>query len=216
MKLIVARDYEHLSRIGAMLIAAKTLLKPGIVLGLATGSTPLGTYKELIRMYDDGLVDFSKAVTFNLDEYVGLKKDDVNSYKYYMESNFFGKVNIPKQNIHMPNGIFEDSCRMCEDYERLILQSRGIDLQLLGVGRNGHIGFNEPDVKFEDSTHVVCLDEQTIKDNARFFDCIDSVPKKAISMGIKTIMKAKEISVTVIADLDSAKKFNLKEGAYNV
>jgi glucosamine-6-phosphate deaminase len=197
MKLIVAKDYEHMSKIGAMMIASQTLLNPNIVLGLATGSTPVGTYKELIRMYKDGVADFSKAITFNLDEYVGLKSEDPNSYHYFMRKNFFEQINILTENTHIPSGIFEDSNTICNEYEKLINENGGIDLQLLGVGKNGHIGFNEPDIKFEDITHVVSLDEQTIKDNARFFGSIDMVPKKAVSMGIKTIMKARAIILEV-------------------
>ncbi|MEA4895266.1 MAG: glucosamine-6-phosphate deaminase [Oscillospiraceae bacterium] len=193
MKLVIAKDYEHLSRQGAIIMASQVLLKPNSVLGLATGSTPLGTYKELIAMHRDGMIDFSKVVTFNLDEYLGLDKADPNSYNYFMNKNLFDAINIKKENTHIPCGVFSDEKKMCDEYETQIDAYGGIDLQLLGIGRDGHIGFNEPDAKFMDATHVVDLNEQTINDNSRFFGSRDSVPRKAVSMGIRTIMKSKEI-----------------------
>ncbi len=193
MRLIVVKDYESLSRIGALLITAQVLLEPKLVLGLATGETPVGTYKEMVKMFNEGIVDYRHVTTFNLDEYVGLNKKNHNSYHYFMQDNLFSKINIKEENIFLPEGIFTDGIIACEEYEKEIKKRNGIDLQVLGIGRNGHIGFNEPDIKFEDITHIVNLDEQTIKDNSRFFGSEELVPKKAISMGIKTIMRAKRI-----------------------
>lgn len=168
-------------------------MKPDSVLGLATGSTPIGTYKYLKQMYSDGLISFSRVTTFNLDEYIGLDETSDQSYIYFMKQELFNHVDMNAHKIHIPSGITADVTLECKRYETSIRQAGGIDLQLLGIGRNGHIGFNEPDLKFEASTHLVALDEDTIKANARFFESEDEVPKTAISMGIKTIMHAKKI-----------------------
>ncbi|MFT9495610.1 glucosamine-6-phosphate deaminase [Anaerosolibacter sp.] len=193
MRIIVAKDYDELSKKAASILAGQILLKSNSVLGLATGSTPIGTYKELVRMYQEGIIDFEEIVTFNLDEYHGLSRTNEQSYYYFMNEHLFRHINIQNQNIHIPNGITDDIEGECERYEEEIKKKGGIDFQLLGIGRNGHIGFNEPDVKFEAVTHLVTLDQDTIDANARFFDNPNDVPHKAISLGIKTIMHSKKI-----------------------
>ncbi|BEP29734.1 glucosamine-6-phosphate deaminase [Helicovermis profundi] len=203
MRIIVAKNYEELSTKAAHLIAGQLIMNPETRLGLATGATPIGTYKVLVKMYNDGLIDFKKIVSFNLDEYYGIDSENAQSYYYFMNKNLFEKVNIDKNNINIPNGMCEDIEKECNDYEAKIRGKGGIDLQLLGIGRNGHIGFNEPDLKFEAMTHLVDLDDDTIDANSRFFDSIDEVPKKAISMGIKTIMHSKKI-VLIASGIDKA------------
>ncbi len=193
MRVIVAKDYEELSKKAANIISSQITLKPNSVLGLATGSTPIGTYRELVRLYNEGNISFKEVVTFNLDEYYGLDSNNQQSYAYYMNQQLFNHIDIKKDNINIPNGMTEDIGLECKNYEKKIRQANGIDIQLLGIGRNGHIGFNEPDVKFEALTHLVELDEDTIKANSRFFASIDDVPKLAISMGIKTIMQSRSI-----------------------
>lgn len=193
MKIYVEENYQKLSKKAAYILASQVRLKPDSVLGLATGDTPLGMYRELVAMHQEEDLDFKEVKTFNLDEYYGLEKENPQSYHYYMMENFFKHVNIQEKNIHIPDGQAPDIEEACRRYEQLIGQMGGIDLQVLGIGRNGHIGFNEPDVKFEATTHLVQLDEDTIQANARFFDAIDKVPTQAISMGIKTIMQAKKI-----------------------
>lgn len=193
MKVIVARDYNELSKRAANILASQIVLKPNSVMGLATGSTPIGTYNELVRIYEEGRISFEEVVSFNLDEYYGLDKSNKQSYYYFMNKHLFNYINIKEENIHIPNGIAKDIELECKNYETKIKQAGGIDIQLLGIGRNGHIGFNEPDVKFEALTHLVNLDEDTINVNSRFFASIDNVPKLAISMGIKTIMQSKKI-----------------------
>jgi len=193
MRIIIAKDYEALSRRAAILLAGQIILKPDSVLGLATGSTPVGTYHHLVSLYSEGLVDFSDIITFNLDEYYGLAPDNKFSYSWFMEEHLFKHVNNKPENVHIPNGLAQDVKAECQEYEQMIRQAGGIDLQLLGIGRNGHIGFNEPDLKFETQTHLVELDEETIAVNSRFFDSADQVPRHAISMGIKTIMQSRRI-----------------------
>ncbi|QXM06266.1 glucosamine-6-phosphate deaminase [Crassaminicella indica] len=193
MRIICVDDYDQMSKKAANIVASQMILKPNSVLGFATGSTPLGMYKQLIKTYEDGHIDFEEVTTFNLDEYCGLSKKNDKSYYYYMYENFFRYVNIDMKKVNIPNGMAKDINKESLAYERKIRSCGGIDLQVLGIGRNGHIGFNEPDIKFEALTHMVKLDEQTIQDNSRFFDSIKDVPTKAISMGIKTIMHAKKI-----------------------
>lgn len=193
MRLIVVDNYEEMSRKAASIISSQIILKPDSILGLATGDTPLGVYKELIRLYNDKELDFSNVKTFNLDEYYGLDKENPQSYNYYMFNNFFNHINIDKSNVHIPNGMAENIEEECSNYEKSIKSAGGIDLQILGIGGNGHIGFNEPDVNFEAETHLVTLDEKTIEANSRFFKSITEVPTKAFSMGIKTIMHSKKI-----------------------
>ncbi|QEK12422.1 glucosamine-6-phosphate deaminase [Crassaminicella thermophila] len=193
MRIICVDDYDEMSKKAANIVASQIILKPDSILGLATGATPLGMYKYLVKTYKDGHIDFEQVKTFNLDEYYGLDKENKQSYYYYMHENFFKFINISKESVNIPNGMAKDIYQESLEYERKIRQCGGIDLQVLGIGRNGHIGFNEPDIKFEALTHMVNLDEQTINDNSRFFDSMEDVPTKAISMGIKTIMHARKI-----------------------
>lgn len=193
MRIQIVKDYDTLSKKAAQILASQVILKPRSVLGLATGSTPIGAYKELIRMYKEGVLSFSEILSFNLDEYYGLDVNDDQSYHYFMKRNLFDGIDIKEKNIHILNGKAEDVDVECQTYEKNIQKCGGIDLQLLGIGDNGHIGFNEPDEKFGVLTRLVDLDEATIKANARFFDSISEVPTQAISMGIKTIMHSKKI-----------------------
>lgn len=193
MKIIIVKDYDEMSKKAANIITSQIILNSSSVLGFATGDTPLGTYKKLVNTYNKGDIDFAEIKTFNLDEYYHLPKDNPQSYNFYMTENLFKNVNVKPENIHIPNGMCESIEEECSNYEKAIEQADGINLQLLGIGKNGHIGFNEPDVKFEATTHLVHLDEDTIQANSRFFASIEGVPTKAISMGIKTIMQAKKI-----------------------
>lgn len=193
MRIIIAKDYQDMSKKAAHILAGQLIMKPDSVLGLATGSTPVGTYQMLRQMYDDGLISFSGVRTFNLDEYIGLDASSDQSYQYFMNKELFDHVDMLPEHIQIPSGTALDIQGECASYENKIKAAGGIDLQLLGIGRNGHIGFNEPDLKFEASTHLVKLDQDTIEANSRFFNSIDEVPKEAISMGIKTIMHAKKI-----------------------
>lgn len=193
MRIIETESYEKMSALAAGIIGAQVLLKPDCVLGLATGSSPIGTYKELVKGCEAGILDFSKVRTVNLDEYCGLKPDDPQSYRYFMEQNLFQHVNIKPENTHLPNGLCEDIDTESAQYEDLIDSLGGVDLQLLGIGHNGHIGFNEPTDCFPRYVHRVDLTESTIKANSRLFDKIEDVPTKAITMGIGTIMKAARI-----------------------
>lgn len=193
LRIIIADNYEDMSKKAANMVAAQILLKPNSVLGLATGSTPLMTYKYLIKLFSDETISFKEAVTFNLDEYVGINKGNENSYYYYMENNFFKHIDVKQENTHIPSGNAEDLSAECSTYEEKIKLSGGIDFQILGIGNNGHIGFNEPNLKFEAVTHVIDLDEETIKANSRFFTSEAEVPKKAITMGVKTIMNTRKV-----------------------
>ncbi len=193
MQIIKVKDYKELSRKAASILASQLILKPKSIIGLATGSTPIGTYEELIRLYNEGFISFSDVITFNLDEYCGLESNDINSYYNFMKTKLFNHIDIKKENINIPDGLAGDIQRECECYEEKIEKSGGIDVQLLGIGRNGHIGFNEPSFKFESKTFLVNLDEDTIKANSRFFNSIEDVPRQAVSMGIKTIMSSKKI-----------------------
>ena len=197
MQIIKAKDYNELSRRAAHVIAAQVILKPNCVLGLATGSSPIGTYKELIEWYNRGDLDFSGVSTVNLDEYKGLNRDNDQSYYYFMYNNLFKHVNIDLARTNIPDGTEPDSDKECARYNNVIKEIGGVDLQLLGLGHNGHIGFNEPGEAFEKETHCVKLTESTVKANSRFFDTIDEVPKEAYTMGIKAIMQAKKIVVVV-------------------
>ncbi|MEM2929536.1 MAG: glucosamine-6-phosphate deaminase [Thermoproteota archaeon] len=193
MRVIITKGYEEMSRRAAKIIAEQLRRKPNSVLGLATGSTPLGTYKELIRMYREEGLDFSKAVTFNLDEYYGLAPNHPQSYHYFMFENLFNHINISHRNIHIPDGLAKDVKAFCQKYEEEIKKTGGIDLQLLGIGRDGHIAFNEPGSPLFGRTTLVALAEETIKDNARFFESETEVPRLAITMGCGTIMEARKI-----------------------
>ena len=192
MKIIVKESYEDLSKEAARIIEREMQKKPNLVLGLATGSTPIGLYKELIRMHKDGL-SFSQITTFNLDEYFGLDSSHPQSYHFYMQKNLFDHIDIKPKNIHIPDGRTEDAKRYCAEYEETIKGVGGIDLQILGIGSNGHIGFNEPGSPFTFRTHLTKLAESTIEDNARFFEKKEDVPRFAITMGIQTILEVKKI-----------------------
>ena len=203
MRIIKAKDYDDLSRKAANIISAQVLLKPDCVLGLATGSTPIGTYKQLIEWYEKGDLDFSAAKSVNLDEYRGLTKDNDQSYYYFMYNNLFKHININMENTNVPDGTEPDSEKECSRYENVIEAYGGVDLQLLGLGHNGHIGFNEPDKDFPRTTHCVDLTKSTIEANKRFFASVDDVPKQAYTMGIGTIMKARKI-LLVVSGADKA------------
>ena len=193
MRLIVTKNYEEMSKVAAKEMAEDIKRNPEIVLGLATGGTPVGMYKELIRMYNEGELDFSKVTSINLDEYVGLSGDHDQSYRYFMNTNLFDHINIDKNNTFVPNGLAENVEEECMAYDSRIQDMGGIDLQLLGLGANGHIGFNEPGEALSVGTHLTDLKESTIEANARFFDSIEEVPRQAITMGIGQIMKARKI-----------------------
>jgi len=197
MNIIRARDFEDMSMKAADIVSAQVKRKPDSLLGLATGGSVLGLYANLTKDYENGNLDFSGIKTVNLDEYIGLDGVHDQSYRYYMDNNLFNHVNIKKENTHVPNGMSRDPGIECERYTNLIEKLGGIDLQLLGLGLNGHIGFNEPGIVFIKDTHVVELDESTIKANARFFAEEARVPGKAITMGIKNIMNAKKIVLCV-------------------
>ena len=195
MKIIRAKDYDQMSRKAANIISAQVIMKPDCVLGLATGSSPLGIYRQLIDWYNKGDVDFSECYSVNLDEYVGLDITSDQSYVYFMHHNFFDSINIRADHTFIPNGKNTDIAAECERYDKQIASLGGIDLQLLGIGRNGHIGFNEPAADFPKITHCVDLTESTIEANKRFFASADEVPRQAYTMGIGTIMKADKILV---------------------
>ncbi|MDE6891605.1 MAG: glucosamine-6-phosphate deaminase [Lachnospiraceae bacterium] len=204
MRIIRAKDYDDMSRKAANVISAQVIMKPDCVLGLATGSTPIGAYAQLVKWYEKGDLDFSKVTSVNLDEYKGLTRDNDQSYYYFMNHHLFSKVNINPDRTFLPDGTEKDSDKACGDYDRIIADVGGIDLQLLGLGHNGHIGFNEPADTFEAGTHCVDLTESTVKANQRFFASIDEVPRQAYTMGIQTIMLAKKVLVVVSGE-DKAK-----------
>lgn len=193
MNLIITDNYEEMSQEGAKMILRKILSSKQINLGLATGSTPLGLYKELVKYVRENNINLSGVVTFNLDEYIGILPTHQGSFHYYMEKNVFGPLNIPENQRFIPDGMAENILNECRNYEKKIQQYGGIDFQLLGVGENGHIGFNEPGTDFTKTTHVVELTETTRQANKKFFGQVEDVPGKAITMGISTILRAREI-----------------------
>ena len=193
MRVIITKNYEEMSKIAAKEIAKLLYVKPEAILGLATGSTPEGVYKELIDLNKEHRADFSKATSYNLDEYKGLKGNHPQSYRYFMDSNLFNHVNIDKSKTYVPNGTAENFEKECMEYDDAIENAGGIDLQLLGIGTNGHIGFNEPSDFLNLNTHVTDLTEDTIKANSRFFENIEEVPTQAVTMGLGSIMKSKKI-----------------------
>ena len=193
MIIYAAKDYQDMSRKAANIMSAQIIMKPDAVLGLATGSTPVGMYRQLVEWYNKGDLDFSRISSVNLDEYRGLSGDNEQSYRYFMNTNLFDHVNIDKSRTFVPNGLEEDSDKACADYNEIIRSMGGVDIQLLGIGGNGHIGFNEPGDVFEKETHVVDLTESTIQANSRFFESMDEVPKQAYTMGIKNIMAPRKI-----------------------
>ena len=197
MRIYKATDYNDMSRKAANIISAQIILKPDCVLGLATGSSPIGIYKQLIEWYHKGDLNFSEVKTVNLDEYKGVSDDNPQSYHYFMNYNFFQHINIDTKNTNLPNGLALDTEQECERFNELITQLGGIDLQLLGIGHNGHIGFNEPGESFEKGTHCVELTLSTLEANSRLFGEGEQMPTHAYTMGIKTIMLAKKILLVV-------------------
>lgn len=193
MRIVIARDYDQMSRKAAFILAAQLIQRPESVLGLATGDTPIGLYRELIRLHGEGEIDFSQASSFNLDEYVGLGADNPQSYHYFMRDQLFNHVNINAGRTHIPDGTASDIEAECLHYEETILGAGGIDIQILGLGRDGHIGFNEPGREMNARTHHARLSESTIEANTRFFANREEVPTSAITMGIGTIMAARRI-----------------------
>ena len=191
MRIINCGTYEAMSRKAADILAAQIQLKPNCVLGLATGTTPIGAYQGLIKKYESGSLDFSEVRTYNLDEYRGLTHEDPQSYHYFMNDQLFNHVNIDPANVHVPDGANADAHAACADYDRMVAEAGYCDLQLLGIGRNGHIGFNEPAAEFSKGTHCVDLTESTIEANARLFEKEEDVPRQAYTMGTQTIMNAR-------------------------
>ncbi|MCM3726822.1 glucosamine-6-phosphate deaminase [Neobacillus cucumis] len=197
MRIIEATDYQDMSKIAADYIIEKVNQFPKIKLGLATGGTPMGIYSNLIADHQKNGTSYRGVMTFNLDEYVGLSGDNPNSYRYYMNHNLFNHIDIQMNNTFVPRGTIDDVLKECESYEELLTKHKGIDLQILGIGANGHIGFNEPGTSFQSQTHVVELAPSTRQANARFFNRLEEVPTQAITMGIATIMKSREILLLV-------------------
>ncbi|AGF58573.1 glucosamine-6-phosphate deaminase [Clostridium saccharoperbutylacetonicum] len=200
MKLIVVENYEEMSRVAADKIKAVVNENPNAILGLATGSTPVGTYKELIEMNKNNEIDFSQIKTVNLDEYIGLGEKDPQSYRYFMNENLFNHINIKKENTFVPNGLAKDIEEEAKNYDMKIDELGGIDIQILGIGSNGHIAFNEPADALTSGTHLTQLTESTIAANSRFFNSIDEVPKTALTMGVGQIMKSKRILLLANGD----------------
>lgn len=197
LRIYKEENYEQMSLRAADIIASQIILQPDCVLGLATGSTPIGLYNRLVEMYNDNRIDFSQVRTVNLDEYKGLDQNHPQSYHYFMNEHLFSKINIDENNIHIPDGTEEDSMKACADYDVAIESLGGIDLQLLGIGHNGHIGFNEPADFFSKGTNCVLLSESTLNANSRFFNSVDEMPKYAYTMGISSIMMARKILLLV-------------------
>ena len=191
MEVIVVKDYEKLSAKAGEIVVGAVRKKPDIVLGLATGSTPLGLYGAMAKAQKEHGLSFARVVTFNLDEYVGLPPDHPQSYRCFMDSNLFNHINIKKKNTHVPDGLAKNLTKFCKKYERMIKQAGGVDIQVLGIGRDGHLGFNEPGTSLASLTQVVTLARETIEDNARFFASMAQVPKFAITMGVRTILNAR-------------------------
>ncbi len=203
MKILEVRDYHEMSSIAAKIIIEKVQSKPDAKLGLATGGTPIGLYKELIQDYRSNGTSYERVCTYNLDEYVEIDPEDSNSYRYFMEQHLFAHINVPESQIHIPDGTAEDLEAECERYDVELNRGDGVDIQILGIGSNGHIGFNEPDTSFASHTHIVKLAETTRKANARFFQRLEDVPTHAITMGIASILKAKQI-ILLVSGVDKA------------
>ena len=212
MRICRATDYNDMSRKAAQIILAQIIMKPNCVLGLATGSSPIGTYEQLIEWYNKDELDFSEVTSINLDEYKGLSPEDPQSYRYFMNTHLFDHVNIDKNRTFVPDGLATDSEKSCAENNANILKQGGIDLQLLGIGRNGHIGFNEPGTVFKKETHCVDLTESTIEANKRFFDSEADVPRQAYSLGIKNIMQARKILVVASGEDKADALYNAIHG----
>lgn len=214
MEVIISKDAELASKEAACYVANVVKRKPNCVLGLATGSTPLALYRELIRMHKNEGLDFSNVTTFNLDEYIGLPKDDSRSYYYFMHENLFSHINIKPENINIPDGMAADIPSFCENYERKIKEAGGIDLQVLGIGSDGHIGFNEPTSSFASRTRIKTLTRETIESNARFFDNDESkVPLHVVTMGIGTVMDAASVLLLAFGEGKAKAVSQAVEGA---
>ncbi|MED1953547.1 glucosamine-6-phosphate deaminase [Brevibacillus centrosporus] len=212
MKLVIVKDYNDMSKQAAKLIAEEVTRNPKTVLGLATGGTPVGMYRELVSLHQQDSVDFSQAQSFNLDEYVGLPSLHPQSYRTYMNENLFAHINLPAEKTHVPQGDAEDLEAECKRYEQAIAQAGGIDIQVLGIGNNGHIGFNEPGSTKDTTTRVVALTQSTIEANARYFDSIQEVPTQAVSMGIQTILGAKKIILLASGEAKAQAVSQMLEG----
>ncbi len=212
MRICRATDYNDMSKKAAQIIFAQIIMKPNCVLGLATGSSPIGTYEQLIEWYNKKELDFSEVTSINLDEYKGLSPKDPQSYRYFMNSHLFDHVNIDKNRTFVPDGLATDPKKSCEEYNANIIKQGGIDLQLLGIGRNGHIGFNEPGTVFKKETHCVDLTESTIEANKRFFASEADVPRQAYSLGIKNIMQARKILVVASGEDKADALYNAVHG----
>lgn len=215
MKIIEVNDYQQMSNKAAEFITEKVIQNSSIKLGLATGGTPVGTYKCLIEDHKKNGTSYQQVTSFNLDEYIGLSGDNKNSYRYFMNDQLFNHIDVNKAKTNIPSGIAVNFQEECNRYEDLIDKHGGVDLQILGIGSNGHIGFNEPETSFSSKTHIVNLAESTIQANARFFNRIEEVPTKAITMGISTIMKSKEILLLVSGDKKTEALFRLLNGEIN-
>ncbi len=212
MRVIVCENYEEVSKEAAKIVASQLILKPDSVLGLATGSTPVGMYNLLAEKNKAGEIDFSEVKSFNLDEYYPMAAEHDQSYRYFMNENLFNNINIKMENTHVLSGVAEDPEKECDDFEKMIDAAGGIDLQVLGIGQNGHIGFNEPDTFLYANTHLTDLTENTIQANSRFFDKIEDVPTKALTMGIATILKSKRIIILASGENKRAVVTDLIEG----
>lgn len=212
MKIIEVKNYQQMSERAAQYIIEKVSMFPKLKLGLATGSTPIGTYQKLIEDHQKNGTSYQRVTTFNLDEYIGLAGNHPNSYRYFMNQQLFDHIDIKKTRTYVPSGVAVDLKRECQHYEDLIEEHGGIDLQILGIGSNGHIGFNEPGTSFHSKTHIVDLAPSTIKANARFFNRVENVPTRAITMGISTIMKSKEILLLISGESKSEAVLRLLTG----
>lgn len=212
VKLVIVKDYNDMSKQAAKLIAEEVTRNPKTVLGLATGGTPVGMYRELVSLHQQDGVDFSQAQSFNLDEYVGLPSLHPQSYRTYMNENLFAHINLPEEKTHVPQGDAEDLEAECKRYEQAIAQAGGIDIQVLGIGNNGHIGFNEPGSTKDTTTRVVALTQSTMEANARYFDSIQEVPTQAVSMGIQTILGAKKIILLASGEAKAQAVSQMLEG----
>ena len=197
MKLIICENYDEVMKQAAVIVVDVIKTKPQCILGLPTGSTPIGLYNNLVAEYESGNLDFSQVKTFNLDEYYPISPENDQSYRYFMNKHLFTRININMNNTRVPDGSAEDAAAECQDYEKAIDMSGGIDLQILGIGNNGHIGFNEPDKNLQAYTHMTSLTDNTIEANARFFASADDVPRKALTMGMASIMKADKILMLI-------------------
>ena len=215
MNIIKVKNYEEMSQKAAEILLAKVRQNPEMNLGLATGGTPVGLYQELVQDHQQNGTSYTQVKTFNLDEYVGLSGDDPNSYRSYMNEKLFNHVDLPRENTFIPRGDVNNPEQECTEYEALLKKHGGVDLQILGIGSNGHIGFNEPGTSFQSETHVIELTASTREANARYFNSLDEVPTHAITMGIASIMRSKEILLLVSGESKREALAQLMEGEVN-